>query len=67
MESYCWGMCQEVWDNSPLLFDNLHPGNEQVEVEGKLVVEDMKSDPLRIVHQQRLEDKSLDLKGKFGM
>jgi hypothetical protein len=67
MEFYCWGTCQEVWDSSPLSIDNLHQNNEQAEVVDKWVVADMKSDPLRIVHQQRVEDKSLDLSDKFGM
>jgi hypothetical protein len=50
-----------VWDSSPLLFDNLHRGNEQAEKEDKLVVEDNQSASMHIGHQQRLEDKSLEV------
>jgi hypothetical protein len=48
------------------LFDSLHLDNEQVNLEDKLVVEDINSNHLHTEHQQQLEDMLLDPQDKFG-
>jgi hypothetical protein len=56
-----------VLDSYQLLFDNLHPCIEQDIQVDKLVVEGMKLSSMHIVHQQQLEDMSLDLRDMFDM